>query len=83
MQVPPDQSNLKSYVEDLFNGSSKVDSHCQDGCKMTSLGERRTTLKSARDSKFIILIISRAVDSDHGYQLVKNSVVSTDPIEIR
>ena len=83
MPVPPDQSSLKFQAEQFFNESLIVESQCQDGCKERGLGERRTTLKSCRDSKFIILIFSRAVDSELGYQLVTNSVICTDPINIR
>ena len=83
MPVPRDGSNLKCYVEQFFNGSSTVETHCQDGCRKLGQGNRRTTLKSTEDSQFIILIFSRAVDSGQGYQLVTNSVVSTDAVEIR
>ena len=83
MQVPEDQSHLKFYVEQFFNESSIVDSHCQEGCRVSGQGTRRTTLKSTRDSKFIILIFSRAVESGHGFHLVTNRLVSTDTLEIR
>ena len=83
MQVPPDDSSLKFRAEQFFNESSTVESHCNDGCTQTGEGERRTTLKSTRDSQFIILILSRAVDTELGYELVTNSVISTDPITIR
>ena len=83
MPVPPNQSNLKCYVEQIFNGSTAVETHCQDGCKVLGQGERRTTLKSTKDSKFIILILSRAVAIPEGYKLVTNSVICTDPVQIR
>ena len=83
MSVPKDGSNLKIYVEQFFNGSSTVETHCQNGCQKLGPGKRRTTLKSTANSKFIQLIFSRAVDSGQGYQLVTNSVVSTDDVEIR
>ena len=83
LPVPADQSSLRFDVEKLFNSSETVDYHCEDGCKQRGLGEKRTTLKSVRDSKFIILILKRAVTSDQGYQLVKSKVICTDPVEIR
>jgi hypothetical protein len=83
MQVPPDESSLKFHAEKFFNESSTVETHCHDGCKQTGQGERRSTLKSTEDSQFIILIFSRAVDTELGFQLVTNSVISTDPIKIR
>ena len=83
MPVPKDQSHLKFYVEQFFNESSFVDSHCQEGCGVSGQGIRRTQLKSTRNSKFIILIFSRAVDSGQGFQLVTNRLVSTDTLQIR
>ena len=83
MEVPPDQSHARTHIEEFFNSSSAVEYHCEDGCKVRGQGERRTTLKSCRDTKFIIIIFSRAIASQHGYQLVKNNVSSTDPIVIR
>ena len=83
LPVPPHQSNLKCYVEELFNGTTTVETHCQAGCKVVGQGKRRTTLKSTKDSKFIILILSRAVAIPEGYKLVTNSVISTDPVQIR
>ena len=56
--------------------------HCEDGCKERGLGEKRTTLKSVRDSKFIIFILKRAVESGRGYQLVKSNVICIEPVEM-
>ena len=82
MQVPVDQSNSKFHIEEFFNGSTTVESNCRR-CKEVGPGERRTRLKSCRESKFIILIFSRAIQAEHGYQLVQNNVTSTDPVLIR
>ena len=83
MEVPPDQSNARIHLEEFFNSYSMVETLCEDGCKVRGQGEKRTTLKSCRDTKFIIIIFSRHIVSQHGYQLVKNNVSSTDPIVIR
>ena len=83
LPVPTDQSNFRCDVEQLFNGSEIVEYHCEEGCKERGQGEKKTTLKSVRDSSFIILILKRAIPSEEGYHLVKNKVVCTDPIEIR
>ena len=82
MDVPMDQTNAKIYIEQFFNGSTTVDSKCER-CKEQGQGERRATLKSCRKSKFIILIFSRAIESERGYQLNQNTVTSTDPIIIK
>ena len=83
LDVPKDQSNAKISIEQFFNGSYTVDSKCSYGCKEAGQGERRNTLKSCRKSEFIILIFSRAIESEHGYQLNENRVSSTDPVFIR
>ena len=83
LPVPPDNSSIRSDVEQLFNGSEIVEHNCKDGCKKKGQGEKRTTLKSIRDTKFIILILKRAVPSENGYQLVENRVNCTEPVELR
>ena len=83
MDVPQDQSTLKMSVEDFFNGSTFVDSFCEDGCKFRGVGIRRTELKSTKDTKFIILILSRAINTIDGVRLVSNRVTCTDTINIR
>ena len=83
MQVPPDQSFLKHYLEQSFNEGSIVESYCQDGCKKKGTGEKRTTLKSVDNSKLIIIILSRAIETNEGYKLVRNRVKSMNGIFIR
>ena len=83
MNVPPDQSKLKFFVEELFNGSTVLEYFCEDGCKMRCQGIRRTALKSTKDTKFIILILSRAMITVNGIELVDNKVTCTDDVNIR
>ena len=83
LDVPADESSLRINVEHLFNGAEIVDYHCEDGCKKYGYGEKRTTIKNIRDTKFIILILKRAVISETGIHLKDNNVICTDPSEIR
>ena len=83
MEVPQDQSKLKQSVEEFFNGSTFVDSFCEDGCKFRGVGIRRTELKSTRDSRFIILILSRAIVTVDGIRISTNKVTCTDTVDIR
>ena len=83
MQVPPDNSILKTHIEEVFNGSTTVESFCHNNCKKTGRGEKRTTLKSVASTRFIIIILSRAINTGQGFQLVKNQCRSTDDILIR
>ena len=83
LDVPADESSLRINVEHLFNGAEIVDYHCEDGCKKYGHGEKRTTIKNIKDTKFIILILKRAIISETGIQLNDNNVICTDPSEIR
>ena len=83
MEVPQDQSTAKEHIEQFFNGYTIVENNCSDGCRVKGQGTRRTTLKSCRESKFIIIIFSRAIESEYGYQIAQNIVKSTDPILLR
>ena len=83
LDVPPDSSNLTDFVEEFFNGVTKVHTYCQDGCKVPGEASRRTILKSTQESQFIILLFSRYADAGLGYQLLPNRVVSTGNIDIR
>ena len=83
MGVPQDRSSIKSSVEEFFNGSTFVDSYCEDGCKFRGVGIRRTMLKSTVDSRFIILILSRAIYAADGIRMATNKVICTDTMDIR
>ena len=83
LDIPQDGSSLRDDVEKLFNGGEVVDYHCEDGCKKYGHGEKRTTLKYIMNTKFIILILKRAIISETGIHLARNNVICTDPVEIR
>ena len=83
LEVPSDESSLRIGIEQFFNGAEIVDHHCNEGCKKHGYGEKRTTLKSIKDTKFIILILKRAVFSETGIHLAENNVLCTEPAEIR
>ena len=83
LDVPKNLSTLRSSVETFFNGSTTVDSFCKDGCKFRGEGIRRTTLKSTRDTRFLILIYSRHVHTGNRAVLVKDKIDCTDAVNIR
>ena len=83
MDVPPDSSNLSDYVEDMMNGSSIVQYHCEDGCNAHYQAENRTQLKSVRDSQFILLLLRRMVITENGPEILKNNVIATQDLMIR
>ena len=83
MEVPPENSNLNSYVEAMFNNHIRVAYHCEKGCDDFAVGEKRSTLSSIDESSYLIVILSRALQTEFGYQLVTNKVNSTNDILIR
>ena len=42
LEVPPNGSNLSSFVEQTFNEGCMVEYHCQDGCQARFQAEKRT-----------------------------------------
>ena len=83
MDVPPDHSSLKPYVEALFNEPIIVESFCHEHCKKVGRGEKRTTLKSIANTRFVLVLLSRAIDTAEGYKLLKNRCRATDKIFLR
>ena len=83
LDVPPEGSNLSEFVELALNDGTMVDYRCEDGCNSRSQAEKRTLLKSGRDSQFIIIMLRRTILSELGQQIVPNNVYSDRDIDIR
>ena len=83
LEVPPDESALSQYVEEALNEGCMVDYHCEDGCQKKFQAEKRTVLKSARATQFLIILLRRSIFSEQGHELVLNKVTSTENINIR
>ena len=83
MSVPPNGSNLKNYLEDLLNEGSKVGLYCEGGCSAFSERVKRTSLTCSDEAKFLIIILTRGIETMDGYQLVNSKINSTDVINIR
>ena len=83
MPVPQDDTSLDSHVSDHFNCSSLVGVFCEDGCQQLVQVEKSSKLTVARDSEFLTVILTRAVETLDGFTLVKNEVISTNDVFIR
>jgi hypothetical protein len=83
MPVPQDDTSLDSHVSDQFNCSSLVGVFCEDGCQQLVQVEKSSKLTLARDSEFLTVILTRAVETLDGFTLVKNEVISTNDVFIR
>ena len=83
MSVPPANSNLNNYVEDHLNETTRVSYHCEDGCKEFTSGDHQTAITSCDETQYIIVLLTRAIETFDGYRLVTNSVLSTKDISLR
>ena len=81
--VPPDQSNLNDYVEEYFNISSLVGLHCGNACQTFVQVEKNSKLTLSGETEFFTVILTRAVETMNGFQLVSNRTMATDDVYIR
>ena len=83
LQIPPDNANLNEYIEEYFNTSALVGRVCEDGCRKFTQAETRNQLTSAADSKFLIVLLTRAVETEGGYEINRNKIIATNDVFIR
>ena len=83
MDVPPDGSNMKYFIEDTFNGFTSVEAMCTGSCNQSRIKQKRTELVPSILSNFIIVILSRGQITVNGYQFVGNRVTVTDDVNVR
>ena len=83
MAVPPKHAYLSTHVEDYFNERSKFGCYCDEGCKAFSRKTKWISLTNSDEMKFLIVILSRGIETLDGFQLVENKIKSTEDINIR
>ena len=83
LEVPPNNSILKEYVEDYFNEKSKSVYRCEDDCQALSEKMRYVSLTNSDEAKYLIVILTRYMDTLDGISLVENKINSTETIVIR
>ena len=83
MPVPPNDSDLKDYVEDYLNEGSTLGYFCNEGCKKFSEKTLWTTLTSGIRAKFLIIVLTRGIETLDGYHLVTNKITATNDISVR
>ena len=83
IDVPPNNSNLSDYVEQTLNDGEVVEYHCQDGCDRRYQADKRTLLKSVKETQFIIVMLRRMIISEYGLEIVRNNINSGENINIR
>ena len=83
MPVPHDNSKLNDNIEEIFNEEAMLGVYCEDGCAKFSQKIKRTSLNCTNQAGFLIIILTRGMDGEDGFQLVQNETVSTNDIFIR
>ena len=76
LPVPPDNSSLNDYVEEHLNTSTLVGKFCEDGCQKFVQAEKRSRLTLASETEFLIVILTRAIETLDGFALVGNEIVA-------
>ena len=70
-------------MEEYLNISSLVSIFCEDACQKLCQKEQRTRLTLSSEAEFIVIILTRTVDTMDGMKLIKNKVDSTNDVYIR
>ena len=81
--VPEDNSNLNDKVEEHLNTSSLVSLHCENLCEKLVQAEKSSKLTSVAETEFLIVVLTRGVDTVDGFQIINNRTVATNDIFIR
>ena len=81
--VPPDNSSLNDYVEEHLNSSCLVGVRCESACQSVVQAEKRSTLTKNAETDFLVIVLTRAIETVDGFKLIKNKTTSTSDIFIR
>ena len=82
LDVPNNDSSLSMCVQDFFNKASMIKKFC-DSCNKIVFAEKRTQLLSADATELFIVLMRRVIDTENGYELNRNNLVSTNNVSIK
>ena len=83
LDVPPDSCELSQSIDDYLNTSSLVGLRCESKCQRIVQKEKTAILTSNEETNFLLVILSRAVETVNGYQFNRNRTISTNDVFIR
>ena len=83
LDVPPNNEDLKDYVEDNLNKESRLRGLCEQGCNDYKQKTKRTSITSSEEAKFLTVLLTRGIVNEGGYHLVPNKILSTSDIYLR
>ena len=80
--VPPNHTNLNDYIEEHLNTSSLFGKFC-DGCKQFSEAEKSSKITLANETEYLMIILSRALETLDGFKFIDNEINVTNEVFIR
>ena len=80
--VPQNNSNLATFVENLFNEGIHVDNNCSS-CNEHYNGIQRKTLTNVSKTQFKVIFCPRYLQTIDGLELIDNKVNSTGDVMLR
>ena len=81
--VPPNDTNLNDYIEEHLNTASLFGKFCEDGCQKFSEAEKSSKITLARETEYLMIILTRAVDTLDGFKFLENEITVTNEVYIR
>ena len=82
MNVPPNNTTLSDHLEEYFNTSELVGRNCEDDCQKYVMAETRNQLTLGSQTKFLLVILSRGMDTGAGSHFNSNKTVATNRLFI-
>ena len=83
LKVPPNNSSLSNALQDHFNKSSTIVKNCEACGKKSVEAEIKSQLTMASSTDFLLVILSRAIQTIEGFEINLNNVIATDDVYIR
>ena len=83
LQVPQDNSSLKDSIEEYLNMSSLVGKFCEGDCQTLVQSQKRSTISSIAETEFLIVILTRAIETLEGFEFNRKEAISTDNVILR
>ena len=81
--MPPNNTNLNDHIEEYFNTSELVGKRCDGGCNKFVQAETRNQLTLGTQTKFLLVLLSRAMQINESGHLNTNKIVATGDLFIR
>ena len=83
LYVTSNDLNLNDKLEEYFNMSELIGIHCAGSCKQVTQAEKRNQLTDGTATKFLLVILSRAIQTAGGFAVNRSNIKATNDVFIR